>query len=177
MWVETLDSPRNVKYRDTMRLIWESRIPENMLFFKSLHRRQQLLFCSEICVYLDSERNHLLPGVRCWPHCQCSGDIDLLATLCAAWSYGPMLQFPAPPLRCHSNGCLCAEMSRNGTKPDNFQCHHPDHLCNRGSFTDSFLFDETFEMCNANNSRRDHWTRMKGLLYMSLKEAFPIKNV
>ena len=41
----------------------------------------------------------------------------------AEWSYGPMLQFPAPPLRCHSNGCLCAEMSRNGTKPDNFQWH------------------------------------------------------
>ena len=61
----------------------------------------------------------MLPGVRCWcwPHCQCSGDIDLLATL------GPVLQFPAPPLRCHSNGCLCAEMSRNGTKPDNFQWH------------------------------------------------------
>ena len=106
-----------------------------MLYFKSLrsyygmansaqhiiglHRRQQLIFCSEICVHLDSERNYLLPGVRCWcwPHCQCSGDIDLLATL------GPMVQFPAPPLRCHSNGCLCAEMSRNGTKPDNFQWH------------------------------------------------------
>ena len=56
-----------------------------------LHRRQQLLFCSEICVHLDSERNYLLPGVRCWPHCQCSGDIDLLATGDTLQN-GPMLQ-------------------------------------------------------------------------------------
>ena len=144
MWLGTRDSLRNVKYRDTMRLchycssfeIWESlkicwisKVCEAIMVWQTdwrttqhiigLHRRQQLLFCSEICVHLDSERNYLLPGVRCWcwPHCQCSGDIDLLATL------GPMLQFPAPPLRCHSNGCLCAEMSRNGTKPDNFQWH------------------------------------------------------
>ena len=40
--------------------------------------------------------------------------------------------------------CTGLRESVGCAKPDYFHRHHLDHPCNRGSFTDSFLSDETF---------------------------------
>ena len=144
MCLGTYGSLRNVKFRDTMRLChywssfenWESlkicciskvcevwqtdwRTTQHII---GLHRRQQFLSVQRFV------STWILKGIIC---CLVSGAgagliVSAVVTL-TCWPHsvqnGPMLQFPAPPLRCHSNGCLCAEMSRNGTKPDNFQWH------------------------------------------------------